>query len=230
MAHSKLTDLTLVSLFSGIGGFEESFRRAGVKTVASVEIDKYCQSVIRKHFPDAKLFGDIKEVTGDDIRAAGFNPERGIVTFGFPCTDLSAAGRGEGITAERSGLFFEAVRLLKELQPRWFVLENVPNLLGIHKGRDFDTVLGALAECGDYHLVWRVLDAQYSGVPQRRRRIILIGHSGTSWRAPAEILFESEGVPGYLAAGREAGSETPGVVGAGIESRGSAVTTHTHTQ
>ncbi len=221
--------LTHVDLFAGVGGFSLSFGRAGVKTVAMVEKDRWCQMVLRRHFPDAKLFGDIKEVTGDDIRAAGFNPERGIVTFGFPCTDLSAAGRGEGITAERSGLFFEAVRLLKELQPRWFVLENVPNLLGIHKGRDFDTVLGALAECGDYHLVWRVLDAQYSGVPQRRRRIILIGHSGTSWRAPAEILFESQGVPGYLAAGRKAGTETPGAAGTSAEPCGAAVTTHTHT-
>ena len=229
MARSKLTDLTLVSLFSGVGGFDEAFRRAGVKTVAQVENDRWCQYVLRRHFPDATLFGDIKEVTGDDIRAAGFNPERGIVAGGSPCQDFSLAGRRAGLDGDRSGLFREYLRLLDELHPKWFVFENVPGLLSSNNGRDYGAVLGALGELG-YHIAGRILDAQHAGVPQRRRRIILIGHLGTSWRAPAEILFESDRVPGYLAAGRKAGEETPGITGAGVESRGSTVTTHTHTR
>ncbi|QBJ00186.1 hypothetical protein SEA_PHOEBUS_122 [Mycobacterium phage Phoebus] len=218
--------LTHVDLFAGIGGFSLALRRAGVKTVANVEIDKNCRQILTRHYPDAVQFDDIKNVSGDDLRSAGFVPERGILTGGFPCQDISAAGRGAGLAGERSGLFWEIVRLLDELHPKWFILENVPRLLSINGGRDMGTVVGALVDCG-YGLSWRVLDAQYFGVPQRRRRIFIVGHLGDSGRASAEVLFERQGVPGDSTQGREAGQEAAGAIGVGAEGGGGRVTVST---
>lgn len=226
-----MNDLTLVSLFDGVGGFPLAFQRAGVRTVATVEIDKYCREVTKKHFPDAVQFVDVTEVSGDDLRAVGFVPERGILTGGFPCQDLSIAGRGAGLAGERSGLFFEIVRLLEELHPKWFVLENVPRLLSINGGRDMAAVIGALVDCG-FGISWRVLDAQHFGVPQRRRRVFIVGCFGDSGRASAEVLFEPEGVRGDSAEGREEGAAVTGAVGGGAEVGCGTVTsrsTHTHT-
>lgn len=199
-----MTDLTLVELFAGIGGFSCGFHRAGVKTVAAVEIYPAARSVFSKHFPDVVLFNDVTKVGGDDLRAVGFIPERGIITGGWPCQDISVAGRGKGLAGDRSGLFSEVVRLLEELRPKWFVLENVPRLLTINGGRDMGTVIGALAECG-YGIGWRVLDAQYFGVPQKRRRIFIIGHRGTTGAESAQVLFESESCVGDSPQGGETG-------------------------
>ncbi len=186
--------------------------------MASVEIDKHCQKVLAKHFPDSALFDDVAKVSGDDLRAVGFVPERGIITAGFPCQDISIAGKGRGLSGERSGLFWEIVRLLDELHPKWFMLENVPRLLTINGGRDMDTVAEALVECG-YGFAYRVLDASNFGVPQRRRRVFIVGHLGDSGRAPAQVLFEPESLSGDLEAGGEEKQETPpateGSVGTG---------------
>jgi DNA (cytosine-5)-methyltransferase 1 len=217
-----VSDLTLVSLFDGVGGFPLAFQRAGVKTVAVVEIDKHCREVTAKHFPHAAQFGDVTKVSGDDLRAVGFVPERGILTGGFPCQDLSIAGRGAGLAGERSGLFFEIVRLLGELRPKWFILENVPRLLSINGGRDMGTVLGALAELG-YWVSWRVLDAQHFGVPQRRRRVFIVGCFGDSGGASAEVLFEPEGVCGDSPQGGEAGPEVAGGPREGVGVGGESV-------
>ena len=195
----------MVELFAGIGGFSAGFHQHGVKTVAAVEIDPAARRVFNRHFPDAALFDDVTKVGGDDLRAVGFVPERGILTGGWPCQDVSLAGRRAGLAGERSGLFSEVVRLLTDLQPRWFVLENVPNLLSVNGGRDMGTVVGALAECG-YGLSWRVCDASGFGVPQRRRRIFFVGYFGDGGgECSAQVLFEPEGVCGDSAAGREAG-------------------------
>lgn len=210
-----MSDLTLVELFAGIGGFSAGFERAGVKTVAAVEIDKNARQVFGNHFPEATLFDDVRTVTGDQLIAAGFVPDRGIITGGFPCQDLSIAGRGEGLAGERSGLFVEIVRLLEELHPRWFVLENVPRLLSINGGRDMGSVIGALAECG-YGVAYRVLDASSFGVPQRRRRVFFVGCFGDSGKRAAQILFEPEGVRGDSAESGEAGEASTGTVAAGV--------------
>lgn len=206
-----MTDLTLVELFAGIGGFSAGFDRAGVRTVAAVEIDPAARRIFSRHFPDAALFDDVTKVGGDELRAVGFVPERGIITGGWPCQDISVAGRGEGLAGERSGLFSEIVRLLVELQPQWFVLENVPRLLTINGGRDMGAVIGALGECG-YGLAWRVLDASGFGVPQRRRRIFLVGHFGGTGHSSAEILFEPEGLSGNSAEGQKTASKVTGKV------------------
>jgi DNA (cytosine-5)-methyltransferase 1 len=170
-----------------------------VKVVASVEIDKKAQDVLRKHFPHSTIFGDITGVTGEQLRAAGFEPANGIITGGFPCQDLSVAGKRAGLAGKRSGLFWEICRLLDETRTQTVILENVPGLLNSNGGRDMAVVLEALVKRG-YRVGWRLLDAQYFGVPQRRRRVFIVGCLGNSGPSPAEILSISESRAGYLEA------------------------------
>lgn len=212
--------LTLVSLFDGIGGFPLAFERAGARTVATVEIDKPAASISARHFPHAHQFHDVTEVTGDDLRAVGFVPDRGIITAGWPCQDLSVAGRRAGLEGARSGLWWEVVRILDETHSRWFVGENVPGLLSSNDGKDMGAVVGALGELG-YGVAYRILDAQFFGVPQRRRRVFFVGHFGVPWSASAEVLFECESGAGDSASGGEAGAGAAGTVagGAGVLSR-----------
>jgi DNA (cytosine-5)-methyltransferase 1 len=190
------SDLTAVSLFSGIGGFDLALSNAGVKVCASVEIDNKCRDVLAKHFPETQLFSDIKDVTGEQLRATGFIPERGIITAGFPCQDLSIAGLRKGLDGSRSGLFWEIIRLVDETQPRYLIIENVAGLLSSQSGRDLGIVIEALVQ-RRYGIAWRVLDSQYFGVPQRRRRIFIVA-SLTDHRSPVEILFEPESRTGHL--------------------------------
>ena len=199
---------TFIDLFAGIGGFSCGFEKAGAVTVAAVEIDPQCRELLGNKFPNAKLFDDVTKVSGDELRAAGFVSERGILTAGWPCQDISVAGRGKGLSGDRSGLFWEVARILRELEPAWFVLENVPRLLSINGGRDMGAVVGALAECG-YGFAWRVLDAQHFGIPQRRRRIFFVGHLGDTGTASSEILFESESVLRSAAQDKQSRSRDP---------------------
>ena len=184
--------LTGVSLFAGVGGFDLAMERNGVKVVAAVEIDKKCQEVLAHRFPSTKLFDDVTTVKGSDLIESGFVPSRGIITGGFPCQDLSVAGKRAGLAGERSGLFWEIARLVEETQTEYFVLENVPGLLSSNDGKDFGVVIGTMADLG-YSVGWRVLDAQHFGVPQRRRRVFIVGRRATSGGV-AEILFKSEGL------------------------------------
>ena len=214
-----VSDLTVVSLFDGIGGFLLAFQRAGAQLVASVEIDKPAAAVSHKHFPDVAQFDDVTKVTGDDLRAAGFVPDGGVITAGWPCQDLSIAGRRAGLEGARSGLWWEVVRLLDETHARWFVGENVPGLLSSNNGQDMGSVVGALGDLG-YGVAYRVLDAQFFGVPQRRRRVFFVGHLGEPWAAPAEVLFECESGAGDSTSGGEtrAGVAAGTFGGAGIPS------------
>lgn len=229
------TDLTAVNLFAGIEGFGLALHSAGIRTVAAVELDHAARGVIHDQFPDTTLFNDVCEVTADDLRAAGFVPKRGILTAGWPCQDLSVAGRRLGLGGARSGLFWEIVRLLGELHPKWFILENVPGLLSavcpcigdnacgggctdshpvrggacgpgrcmeLHGGA-MGAVLGALGNLG-YGVAYRVLDAQYFGVAQRRRRVVFVGCLG-DWAAPAQVLLEPESGGGDSAPRRAPG-------------------------
>jgi DNA (cytosine-5)-methyltransferase 1 len=207
--------LTAVSLFAGIGGIDLALERAGVSVKAVVEINPDCRGVLRRHFPGTAIFNDVTEVTGGQLRAAGFVPGRGILGAGWPCQGNSVAGRGQGMADPRSGLWRHVVRLLAETRPRWFLGENVPGLLSVSDGRDFGRVIADLDELG-YGVAWRILDAQHFGVPQRRRRVFLAGCLGDGI-APVEVLFEPESGGGDLAAG---GEPRPGSAGA---SRGGAV-------
>jgi len=184
--------LTGVSLFAGIGGFDLAMQRQGVKVVASVEIDKKCNEVLARQFPDATQFTDVTTVKGEDLINAGFTPRTGIITGGFPCQDLSVAGKRAGLAGERSGLFWEIARIVDETQTEYFIIENVPGLLSSNKGADFGVVIGTMADLG-YSLGWRVLDAQYFGVPQRRKRVFIVGRRGADSTSPAEILFNNKG-------------------------------------
>jgi len=197
---------TAVSLFAGVGGFDLALERAGVKVVATVEWDKHAQKVLQRRFPNAALFGDIQGVSGEQLRAAGFDPSNGIITGGFPCQDLSVAGKRAGLAGTRSGLFWEICRLLDETRTKTFILENVPGLLSSNNGRDMAVVIEALVERG-YRIAWRVLDAQYFGVPQRRRRVFIVGCLGDSGRSPEEILAIAEGRAGYLAKSNAKGKD-----------------------
>lgn len=211
--------LTAVSLFAGVGGFDLALERNGVQVVAAVEIDAKARGVLARHFPNTQLFNDVCEVSGEQLRDAGFVPERGIITGGFPCQDLSVAGKRAGLDGARSGLFWEICRLLDETQAKWFILENVPGLLSSNGGRDMGAVIGALVDRG-YGIAWRVLDAQHFGVPQRRRRVVIVGCLGDDGRASSEVLALAESVRGDSAQGKQARQEVAGTLGGGAGSRG----------
>jgi DNA (cytosine-5)-methyltransferase 1 len=162
--------------------------------------------VLKARFPNTHLFNDVKEVTGEQLRAVGFDPSDGIITGGFPCQDLSTAGARRGLAGERSGLFWQIVRLINELQPKWLILENVPGLLSSNGGRDMGTVVGALVKLG-YGVCWRVLDAQHFGVAQRRRRLFFVCCLADH-RRPIQILFEPESGIRHPAPRRKTNQET----------------------
>lgn len=192
-----------VSLFSGIGGIDRAMRAAGVPTALACEVDKKARGVLADCFPDTVLHDDVRTLTGDTLRSLGLNPRRTVLSAGFPCPDLSVAGARRGMvqgSGTRSALFWEVDRILAEFGPAWVILENVPGLLSSRDGRDMGAVLGSLGQRG-YGFAYRVLDAQRFGVPQRRRRVVIVGRAGDDGRAPAQVLLEPEGVPGNPAEG-----------------------------
>jgi DNA-cytosine methyltransferase len=189
--------LRYLSLFSGIGGFDLGFDRAGMVCAGQVEYDEKARGVLARHWPDVPRLNDVREVQGNEFGTVD------VITGGFPCQDVSVAGRRAGLAGERSGLWFEFHRLIDRVRPRWAVIENVPGLLSSNGGRDFAVILRGLVECG-YGVAWRILDAQYFGVAQRRRRVFIVGSLG-SGRA-AEVLFEREGGAGDIAESRQAGA------------------------
>lgn len=192
---------SVASLFSGIGGIDLGFQRAGFQVSFQCEIEPFCCSVLERHWPDVPKLHDIREATHADI------PPSDIWVAGFPCQDVSLArmGKRDGLRGRQSGLFYEFARLVGEGRPRVLVLENVSGLLSSHGGRDFGTVLGTLAELG-YSLGWRVLNSKNFGVPQSRSRVFIVGCHRDEKGAPA-ILFESERGEGLPPAGRENGEK-----------------------
>jgi len=243
--------ITLGSLFDGIGGFPLAAQRHGITPAWASEIEAAPVSITKKHFPEMLHLGNITEISGAEIEPVD------IITFGSPCQDLSVAGNRAGLDGERSGLFMEAVRIIREMReatngvkPRWCVWENVHGAFSSSGGRDFLAVIREVAETvdKDIHvprpptadgvivwqpagaavgdggsLAWRVLDAQYWGVPQRRRRIFLVADFGGG-RA-GEVLFKPESLPGNHAAGGETGEGTAAAAerGAGTTGGGNAV-------
>ena len=155
-----------LSLFSGIGGFDLGFEFAGCETVAQVEADGYCQAVLAHHWPEVPRYGDICEFDGRAYRGVD------IITGGFPCQDISAAGKGVGIEGSRSGMWKHMARIVGEVRPRFAFVENSP-MLTI---RGLGTVLGDLAEMG-YHARWGVLGAVDAGAPHKRERIWIVAYS-----------------------------------------------------
>jgi DNA (cytosine-5)-methyltransferase 1 len=179
---------TIGSLFAGIGGFDLGFENAGYNTAWQVELNPVNRAVLADRFPHAQRFNDVRECGAHNLTPVD------VLTGGFPCQDISLAGaryankEKRGLRGERSGLFWEVIRIIKEIQPRWVVLENVVNLLAVNDSEDFETVIRALADCG-YVGCWRVLNAQYFGVPQQRRRIFLV--AGLGRMPPMELLADA---------------------------------------
>jgi len=164
--------LKLLDLFSGIGGFSYAAERivGGYETTQFVEIDSYCQSVLRKNFPNTPIHDDIKTFSA---KPGQFD----VFTVGFPCQDLSVAGRQRGINDEtRSGLFYESIRLLREVRPRFALFENVRNLLSHEKGETFQEVLFQIAKAG-YDAEWSIISAKDLGACHLRERIWIVAYS-----------------------------------------------------
>ena len=202
--------LTFGSLFTGVGGFDLGFERAGMKCAWQCEIDSHARKVLDRHWAEVRKFEDVRNITGNDAESVD------VIAGGFPCQDVSVVGKRAGFAGERSGLWFEFARVISELKPRWVVIENVPGLLSSNQGRDFEAVLSALVEFG-YGVSWRILDAQFFGVPQRRRRVFIVGSLGDG-RA-AEILFERRCLRGDIAPGGKEGSGYSGTVANCITAR-----------
>lgn len=198
------------SLFSGCGGFDLGLEQAGMTPAWQVEIDPSCNKVLHHRWPNLERHEDVRNVGAGLSRVD-------LLCGGFPCQDLSVAGRRAGLDGERSGLFYELARVVETLAPSWLLVENVPGLLSADERRAMGTVLWRLEELG-YLLAYRVLDSRYFGVAQRRRRVFIVGHLG-SGRA-AEVLFEQDSVPGNPPPSREKGSRVAASLTRGAESGG----------
>ena len=182
---------TFGSLFAGVGGFDLGMESAGWNCEWQVEWDKHCQSVLRKHWPTVPKYFDIRDVDGSKLTPVD------CIVFGSPCQDLSVAGKGGGLEGSRSGLFYEAIRVIKEMRdatknefPKWTIWENVPGAISSNKGNDFAKVIDEMANIGALAIEWHILDAQWYGVAQRRRRIYMLAcyNPGIVARCPEQIL------------------------------------------
>ena len=234
--------LTLGSLFDGSGGFPLGAIFNGIKPVWASEIEPFPIRVTTKRFPEMEHLGDISKINGGEIQPVD------IIAFGSPCTDLSVAGKRAGLGGEQSSLFYEAIRIVKEMRcktggryPRFIVWENVPGAFSSNKGEDFRAVLNSIVEVAEetaevpapekngwsyadilvgngWSIAYRTIDAQYFGVAQRRKRIFLVADFGSE-RA-GEILFESEGLSRNFTQGQISRAEVTGSAGSCFASAG----------
>ena len=232
----KMNNLTLGSLFDGSGGFPLGGLISGITPLWASEIEPFSIRVTTKRFPQVKHLGDITSISGYEIDPVD------IITFGSPCQDMSIAGKRDGLSGSRSSLFYEAIRIIKEMRcktngryPRFIVWENVPGAFSSNKGEDFRAVLEEVCKIkdehvsvpkppkwqragkimgDDYSVAWRQLDAQFWGVPQRRKRIYLVADFA-GWSA-GKVLFESEGLSRYSKKSFRAWQEIARSFGKGI--------------
>jgi DNA (cytosine-5)-methyltransferase 1 len=167
--------LQLVDLFSGVGGFTIAADQTNIPTICFVEKDKNCQKVLKQNWPHIPILTRIETVTGDTLHDLGAQPDNTIFGGGFPCQDVSIAGKQAGLAGQRTGLFSHVMRLVNEFQPAHLLFENVPGLLTSNNGRDMETITNALGNSG-YEWTYRILDSQNFGIPQRRRRLFITGH------------------------------------------------------
>lgn len=214
-----MSNLTMASLFDGSGGFPLAAMMNGITPVWSSEIEPFPIRVTTKRMPFIKHYGDVSKIDGSKVEAVD------IITFGSPCQDMSLAGKRAGLDGKRSGLFYEAIRIIKEMRsatngkyPRYIIWENVPGAFSSQKGQDFRAVLEEIVKVkdetytipfpqngkwmpsgcivgDDFSVAWRTLDAQYFGVAQRRRRIYLVADFRKE--CAGEILFNFESMSGY---------------------------------
>jgi DNA (cytosine-5)-methyltransferase 1 len=219
--------MKVLSLFSGVGGFDYGLENAGMETVFQCEWDKHANSILYKHWPDVPKWDDVSTLTGKHILAHA--PVIDVVAWGSPCQDLSVAGARKGLDGERSGLFHEGIRIIKELQeetngqyPRISIWENVVGALNSNRGADFGIILDQMAEAGAVAIEWSVLDAQYFGIPQRRRRVFVIAifDPVLAERCPNPLLPVSESLPGHLTKGKPKGKSAARTLTEGLGTDG----------
>lgn len=201
------------TLFSGIGAPELAMPWVDWRWCA--EIEPFPSAVLAYHRPDVPNLGDVTKVDWHEIKRT--NPID-ILVYGSPCQSFSVAGKRLGMDDHRGNLALVALGILHTLQPEWFIFENVPGLLSSAGGRDFGALLATMGECG-YGCAWRVLGAQHFGVPQRRRRVFVVGHLG-DWRRAASVLFEPESLRGDTSPRREAGERVAAGLTRGADSSG----------
>jgi DNA (cytosine-5)-methyltransferase 1 len=222
--------MRFLSLFSGIEAASVAWQPLGWECVGVAEIEPFPCAVLKHRFPGVPNLGSVTEITEDQIRTLGHID---VVVYGFPCQDLSVAGKRKGLqdadgNVTRSGLFYTATRIIGWSGARWSIAENVPGLMSSSKGLDFASVVGELSGCrlavpregwansgfalGDKGLVeWAILDAQYFGVAQRRRRVFIVRDTG-NWSGREPLLLERESLQGYPAPRREAGEGVAGTI------------------
>lgn len=241
MEQQNSKAMTLGSLFDGSGGFPLGGVLAGITPKWASEIEPFPIRVTTARFPNIKHYGDISTLDGSELEPVD------IISFGSPCQNLSVAGKREGLDGDRSSLFYEAIRIVKEMReatngkyPRYIVWENVPGAFSSNRGEDFKAVLTEICKVKDeqvsiskpakwenagrimgdgYSVAWRLLDAQYWGVPQRRQRIYLVADFDGG--SAGKILFESEGLSGYSAQGFKSWQNAANGITEGIGETGS---------
>lgn len=226
--------LRMASLFDGSGGFPLAAKNEGITPIWASEIEPFPIRVTTKRLPEVKHYGNVAEIDGSEVEPVD------IITFGSPCQDMSVAGKRAGLKGSRSNLFYEAIRIIREMRiktngryPRYIVWENVPGAFSSNRGEDFRCVLESICQIkddwvavprsrkwesageimgDDYSVAWRVLDAQYWGVPQRRKRIFLVADLADRGGA-GEVLFDSQSVQGNSEQSEEQKQETSGIIG-----------------
>lgn len=179
--------MKVLDLFSGIGGFSIGLERAGFETVAFCEFDKKARLVLNKHWPDVPVYDDVRTLTYEQLQTDGLNVD--VICGGFPCQDISLAGKGAGLEGERSGLWFEFHRLIEEIKPKYAIIENVSAL----RSRGLDEVLRSLAAIG-YDAEWHCIPASAVGAPHRRDRVWIVAYSNCNDRRnwSSERQFEQK--------------------------------------
>ena len=203
-----------VSLFAGIEAASQGWHHMGWEPVAFADIDQFPSTVLAHHYPEVPNLGNVEEVDWNEYRG-----KADLVVGGSPCQSFSVAGRRLGLDDPRGNLALEFLRAVKEIQPTWFVFENVPGLLSSDEGRDFGIFLGQVAQIG-YGFAYRVLDSQYFGVPQRRRRVFVVGHIGNDWRSAASVLFERESLQGHSKESKAQGKAITEYIGTSTSQQG----------
>ena len=198
-----------ISLFSGVEAASVAWHPLGWEPVAFAEFDKFPSAVLAHHYPDVPNVGD---VTQHDWKQ--YEGKVDLVVGGSPCQSFSVAGKRLGMDDPRGNLALEYLRVIRDVKPRWFLYENVPGLLSSGGGRDFGAFLGEVEKLG-YGWSYRILDARFFGVPQRRRRVFLVGCAGGDWNSAGTVLLEPEGESWDTTSSDEEGQEPPEIAGDG---------------
>jgi DNA (cytosine-5)-methyltransferase 1 len=196
------------SVCSGIEAASVAWHPLGWRTSFLSEIEKFPRAVLSHHYPEVPLHGDFTTIEEGEYEPID------LLVGGTPCQSFSVAGLRGGLDDERGNLALEYLKLADRLRPRWLVWENVPGVLSSNGGRDFGSILGGMVKLG-YGFAYRVLDAQFFGVPQRRRRVFVVGYLG-DWRRAAAVLFERHSLQGHLAPSRETGAGVAAITANGV--------------